>query len=62
MGIVQVSKTYYPDPTDKTGRFGMIDVKWHQSFTLPVPLKIIKTMINFATLQSLNSPDCQLCP
>lgn len=42
MGIVQVSKTYYPDPTDKTGRFGMIDVKWHQSFTLPVPLKIIK--------------------
>lgn len=27
VGIVEVVKEYYPDPTDETGKFGMVDVK-----------------------------------
>ena len=27
-GIVEVIKEYYPDPTDETGRFGMVDVRY----------------------------------
>ena len=27
VGIVQIVREYYPDPTDETGRFGMVDVK-----------------------------------
>ena len=27
VGIVEVIKTYYPDHTDETGKFGMVDVK-----------------------------------
>jgi len=27
VGVVEVIKTYYPDPTDETGKFGMVDVK-----------------------------------
>ena len=27
VGIVEVTRPYYPDPTDETGRFGMVDVK-----------------------------------
>ena len=27
-GIVTVIKEYYPDHTDETGRFGMVDVKY----------------------------------
>jgi len=27
VGIMEVVKTYYPDPSDKTQRFGMVDVK-----------------------------------
>jgi predicted RNA-binding protein with PUA-like domain len=27
VGIVEVVKTYYPDPSDETGKFGMVDVK-----------------------------------
>ena len=27
-GIVKVTKEYYPDHTDKTSRFGMVDVKY----------------------------------
>ena len=27
-GIVRVIKEYYPDPSDETGRFGMVDVRY----------------------------------
>lgn len=42
MGIVEVSKTYYPDPTDPTGRFGMVDVKMSEPFKRAVSLSEIK--------------------
>src|SRR5688572_23037834 len=42
VGIAEVSKTYYPDPTDKTERFGMVDIKPVQPFKTPVALADIK--------------------
>ena len=42
VGIAEVSKTYYPDPTDKTQRFGMVDIKPVQPFKTPVALADIK--------------------
>jgi len=42
MGIVEVVKTYYPDPSDPLGRFGMVDVKALKPFHRPVILKEIK--------------------
>lgn len=42
VGIVTVVKEYYPDHTDKTGRFGMVDVKYQQDFKSPVSLAQIK--------------------
>jgi predicted RNA-binding protein with PUA-like domain len=42
MGIVEVIKPYYPDPSDSLGRFGMIDVKAVSPFSRPVTLKEIK--------------------
>ncbi len=42
VGIVQVSALYHPDPTDATGRFGMVDVKAVQPVTTPVTLAEIK--------------------
>lgn len=42
VGIVEVVKTYYPDPTDASGRFGMVDVKARRPFTRPVSLAEIK--------------------
>lgn len=27
VGIVEIVKEYYPDPTDQSGRFGMVDVR-----------------------------------
>jgi len=42
VGIVEVVKEYYPDPTDKSGRFGMVDVKALRPFEQPVSLAEIK--------------------
>jgi predicted RNA-binding protein with PUA-like domain len=42
VGIAEVSKTYYPDPTDKTERFGMVDIKPVMPFKTPVTLAEIK--------------------
>jgi predicted RNA-binding protein with PUA-like domain len=42
VGIVEIIKTYYPDPSDKTGVFGMVDVKAVQPLAKPVTLAAIK--------------------
>lgn len=42
VGIVEVIKPYYPDHTDETGRFGMVDVRAVAPMPRPVPLDAIK--------------------
>lgn len=42
VGIVKISKLYYPDPTDETGKFGMVDVTALKSLKKPVTLVDIK--------------------
>ena len=43
MGIVSVSKEYYPDPTDKTNKFVVVNIKINKSFPTPITLEKIKT-------------------
>ena len=42
VGIVEVSKLYYPDPTDETGAFGMVDFRVVRALPKPVTLAAIK--------------------
>ena len=42
VGIVKVVKEYYPDPTDKTGRFVVVDVKATKKLKNSVSLDQIK--------------------
>ena len=42
VGIVKVVKEYYPDPTDKTGRFVVVNVKATKKLKNPVSLDQIK--------------------
>lgn len=42
VGIVEVAKEYYPDPTDETGRFGMVDFK---------AVKPLKKFVTLATIK-----------
>lgn len=42
IGICEIVKEYYPDHTDPTGKFGMVDVKPLLPLTTPVTLAEIK--------------------
>ncbi len=42
VGIVEVVKDYYPDHTDPSGRFGMVDFKAVKPLAVPVTLAAIK--------------------
>ncbi len=42
VGVVEVVKEFYPDPKDKSGRFGMVDVKTVGPVPEPVTLSAIK--------------------
>lgn len=54
VGIVEIVKEYYPDPSDATGRFGMVDVKALMPLSKPVALADIKaepTLEDFALVR-----------
>lgn len=42
VGIVEVIETYHPDPTDESGRFGMVTIKAIKPVTKPITLADIK--------------------
>lgn len=42
VGIMEVVKEYYPDPSDEKGRFGMVDFKAIKPMPTSVTLKQIK--------------------
>ncbi len=42
VGIVKVSRTFYPDPADDSGKFGMVDVTAVRPMKTPVSLAQIK--------------------
>jgi predicted RNA-binding protein with PUA-like domain len=42
VGIVEVIREYYPDHTDESGKFGMVDIKAVKALPTPVTLEAIK--------------------
>jgi predicted RNA-binding protein with PUA-like domain len=42
VGIVEIIKPYYPDPSDPSGKFGMVDVRAVEALKKPVGLDAIK--------------------
>ncbi len=50
VGIVEVIKTYHPDPTDESGKFGMVDIRAVKSVKRPVSLDEIKADPFFADM------------
>ena len=43
VGVVEVAREFYPDPSDASGKFGMVDVKALHPVKRPVTLSEIKT-------------------
>ena len=42
VGVLEVVREYYPDPSDPSGRFGMVDFKAVKPFDRPLTLAEIK--------------------
>ena len=50
VGIVEVCKAYRPDPTDATGRFGMVDIRAVRPLPRPVTLEAVKADRRLASM------------
>lgn len=50
VGIVEVARTFYPDPEDETGRWGQVDVRAVKPVPKPVTLSQIKAEPKLADL------------
>ena len=50
VGIVEVSKAYRPDPSDPTGKFGMVDIRAVRPLPQPVTLEAVKAERRLAAM------------
>lgn len=50
VGLVEVTRTYYPDPTDESDKFGMVDLKAVRPLPEPVTLGAIKAEPRLAAM------------
>ena len=62
VGIVEVAREYYPDPTDASGRFGMVDVKVIKPVARPVTLAEIKAEPRLTDLPLLKQSRLSVMP
>ena len=62
VGIVEVIKEYYPDPTDKTGKFGMVDLKAVEPLKTPVTLDDVKAEPKLAKMILINNSRLSVQP
>jgi predicted RNA-binding protein with PUA-like domain len=62
VGILEVVREYYPDPTDASGRFGMVDVKAVAPMARPVTLAEIKSEPRLADLALIRQSRLSVLP
>jgi predicted RNA-binding protein with PUA-like domain len=55
VGIVEVIKTFYPDPNDESGKFGMVDFKAVKALQRPVTLAEVKATPALAKMSLVTS-------
>jgi predicted RNA-binding protein with PUA-like domain len=62
VGIVEVVKEYYPDPSDASARFGMVDVKAVTPMKRPVTLAEIKAEPHLAEIALVRQSRLSVMP
>jgi len=62
VGIVEVVKLYYPDPSDESERFGMVDFKAVKSVNKPVSLADIKATPELQEMALVRQSRLSVCP
>lgn len=62
VGIVEVIKEYYPDPTDASGKFGMVDLKAVEPLKKPVTLEEVRAEPKLAAMVLVNNSRLSVQP
>jgi predicted RNA-binding protein with PUA-like domain len=62
VGIVEVIKTYYPDPSDASGKFGMVDFRAVKPLKSPVSLETIKAEKKLGDMVLVNNSRLSVQP
>jgi predicted RNA-binding protein with PUA-like domain len=62
VGVVEVTREAYPDPSDEAGRFVMVDVKPLQPLPTPVTLAAVKADKAFAELLLVRNSRLSVSP
>ena len=62
VGIVEVIRAYYPDDTDPTGRFGMVDLKAVEPLPEPVTLDAVKSQPELAEMALIKNSRLSVQP
>jgi len=62
VGVVEVVKAFYPDPADKSGKLGMVDVKPLMAAAVRVGLPAMRAKSELAELSLLRQSRLSVCP
>ena len=62
IGIVEVISEHYPDPTDKTGKFVVTDVKAKKKLKRPVSLEEIKSTPKLSNIALIKQSRLSVMP
>lgn len=62
VGIVAIIKPYYPDPSDPSGRFGMVDVRAVGPMPKPVTLAAVRAVPALADMVLINNSRLSVQP
>jgi len=61
VGIVEVVKTFYPDPADKSGKLGMVDIRPVVPLARPVGLAAMRANSELSGLSLLKQSRLSVC-
>jgi predicted RNA-binding protein with PUA-like domain len=62
VGVVEVVKRFYPDPADKSGTLGVVDVKPVMPVATPVGLPAMRANPELSGLSLLKQSRLSVCP
>lgn len=62
VGVVEVAREYYPDPSDPAGRFGMVDLRAVMPVKTPVTLKTMKADPLLQGMALVRQSRLSVCP
>ena len=62
VGVAEIVRSFYPDPKDESGKFGMVDVAPIMPVERPVSLASMKTVPELAQFSLLKQSRLSVCP